>query len=848
MIFTDRTITVRKGESRIDEPIVVYRGDYELEVRFTILNSRFKFMSGTNMIESEKASYGQLAILTPYGGNIFSDVVKCNDGSVTFVLTAEMLNQIEEVGLYSFQIRLMDYNKESRVSIPPIEFGIEVREPIASEDHDNSVNNAIVGYSIAKVVDPKEENVGDTFDENGNYIKTKWKTGDRISEGKLNKIEDAIDKINENEVNNTAVLSRRIDNNFNVLDSIMDEIKQNSQEEIIEIESELAQTNAQLSELKSDLLFSNNKKTNGFYARKPVVVFTLDDGTEEDYTLFKDFAEISLGGIKPTVYTNRLDNRQGALTKEQILELHELGWEFGSHTKDHVFLNAVRGRGAFAQNSNTITINCPYDYSLTNSVDNYTFITIREDGSRTKKEDVKVVSISPRNPDDTAIITLATPLKHDYNSPIVRLSDYTIKEQLEYIPRQLLEIGVPCHHFAYPYGEAYSEVRKIVPKFFLSGRGAKSTGTSINGGVEKGIENPLDTYYLDCVDLPNMSTSDIDSSLEKIKQTNGMSIFLIHSRWLDQSRDKAIYIYNKCKDLDIEIMSLGEALQFHENLIDISQGTHSFSVAHEGSVCGGFNSLQPGKYKNDDVNTYDLPYGVSSMRSYVGDAGGFPTSAGTFINIRSSLNDEGTGWNPQFWADKKYQELYYRNTIETASSLHHPWIMLTANKKYDFNTHSFDDGRDAFNQIGFHHELRTSDLAQFPESLRGVLITDNFDDHLGYIKQNYKIINSNREYCRTLKGDGMWSDFEQYMIGKSYRLQLGEQVVNGNGLCHIQTTINTGTNFCTVNITPRTQTKGLIINSYVQGGVVFLELYNPSQNQIVFNCDINVSVIPHDAG
>ena len=57
MIFTDRTITVRKGESRIDEPIVVYRGDYELEVRFTILNMRFKFMSATNMIESEKASY-----------------------------------------------------------------------------------------------------------------------------------------------------------------------------------------------------------------------------------------------------------------------------------------------------------------------------------------------------------------------------------------------------------------------------------------------------------------------------------------------------------------------------------------------------------------------------------------------------------------------------------------------------------------------------------------------------------------------------------------------------------------------------------------------------------------------
>ena len=219
MIFTDRTITVRKGESRIDEPIVVYRGDYELEVRFTILNSRFKFMSGTNMIESEKASYGQLAILTPYGGNIFSDIVRCNDGSVTFVLTAEMLNQIEEVGLYSFQIRLMDCNKESRVSIPPIEFGIEVREPIASEDHDNSVNNAIVGYSIAKVVDPEEENVGDTFDEDDNYNKTKWETGDRISQGKLNKIEDAIDILNKNEKSDKDTLNKQITSNFNMLQS-----------------------------------------------------------------------------------------------------------------------------------------------------------------------------------------------------------------------------------------------------------------------------------------------------------------------------------------------------------------------------------------------------------------------------------------------------------------------------------------------------------------------------------------------------------------------------------------------------------------------------------------------------
>lgn len=226
MIFTDRIITVRKGESKINEPIIIYRGDYELEVRFTIMNSKFKFMSATNLIESENAAYGQLAILTPYGGNIFSVIAKCNEGTVTFVLTKAMLDQIEEVGLYSFQIRLFDYNKESRVSIPPVEFGIEVREPITSEDHDNSVNNAIVGYSIAKIADALNEKVPDTFNSNGDYNKTIWDTGDRITEGRLNKIEDALDKINQNEKNDVASLDKRVTNNFNVLDSAKAELNE----------------------------------------------------------------------------------------------------------------------------------------------------------------------------------------------------------------------------------------------------------------------------------------------------------------------------------------------------------------------------------------------------------------------------------------------------------------------------------------------------------------------------------------------------------------------------------------------------------------------------------------------
>ena len=219
MIFTERQIRVRKGVSTIDEPVILYRGDFEVELRFTIMETKFRFKSGVNLVDSEKASHAQLALLAPDGTNVFTEIGKCENGVAIFVLSKEMIDELSEVGKYSFQIRLFDYYRESRISIPPVEFGIEVREPVASEDHTNAVNQAMVGYSIAKT-SILDEPVSKTFDVDGQYNKTDWETGDRISEGKLNKIEDAIDKINQNEINDVYELKTVINSNFNILQSI----------------------------------------------------------------------------------------------------------------------------------------------------------------------------------------------------------------------------------------------------------------------------------------------------------------------------------------------------------------------------------------------------------------------------------------------------------------------------------------------------------------------------------------------------------------------------------------------------------------------------------------------------
>ena len=223
MIFTERKITVRNGKSSIDEPVILYRGDFEVELRFTIMETKYRFKSDVNLVDSEKAPHAQLALLAPDGTNVFTEIGGCEDGTAIFVLSKEMIDELSEVGLYSFQIRLFDYYRESRITIPPIEFGIEVREPIAAEDHINTVNDAMVGYSIAKtsVID---EPVPEAFDANGQYNKTDWETGDRISEGKLNKIEDAIYTINENEIKDTKALNKQMTSNYNALQTQIDNL------------------------------------------------------------------------------------------------------------------------------------------------------------------------------------------------------------------------------------------------------------------------------------------------------------------------------------------------------------------------------------------------------------------------------------------------------------------------------------------------------------------------------------------------------------------------------------------------------------------------------------------------
>ena len=154
MFFTEKRITIKKRSSKIDSPIVLYRGDKNIEVRFSINNNPF-----TNTSQN---IYGQLIMHLPNTDiTLFSNVNAFINDIVKFILPEDIMDDIVEVGTYNLQLRLFNEDKTSVITIPPIEKGLDIREPIAIEDAADSV--AITYDATTKTLNVDKEAV--SYDE-----------------------------------------------------------------------------------------------------------------------------------------------------------------------------------------------------------------------------------------------------------------------------------------------------------------------------------------------------------------------------------------------------------------------------------------------------------------------------------------------------------------------------------------------------------------------------------------------------------------------------------------------------------------------------------------------------------
>ena len=215
MIFTERTITIRNDSASINTPVILYRGDKNVEVRFTLVESPYKYSNrdSVNIIESTDAAYAQLIIKTPNDRDpIFGDITAVGQSNIIFVIEYDMIDEIGEVGEYDFQIRLFDSDQTSMVTLPEVVSGFIIKEPIAKEDTTNNItNSAIVGSAVVTSDVSIPTFVG------GSYNKTAWDNGTVISRQKLDKIEDGIYETYElSKVNNSQIKEKANKNELDI--------------------------------------------------------------------------------------------------------------------------------------------------------------------------------------------------------------------------------------------------------------------------------------------------------------------------------------------------------------------------------------------------------------------------------------------------------------------------------------------------------------------------------------------------------------------------------------------------------------------------------------------------------
>lgn len=214
-IYFNYDVSVRDNKAEINKNIYLYQGNRNIDYYFTIKELPFKFSKpdGENIIEKLSPTHAAVTLLRT------SDKVEVGTGKaevlkdkIKLTITKEMIDETVEVGKYTMVIDLLDDEKDSIVTLPPIVDQFEILPRVTSLGFDGTsvINEAVVGQAMT-TSNVESLNV---FDGQGNYLKTIWTTGDKITKENLNKIEEAI----ESSTARLKYLPRIID--FNICENL----------------------------------------------------------------------------------------------------------------------------------------------------------------------------------------------------------------------------------------------------------------------------------------------------------------------------------------------------------------------------------------------------------------------------------------------------------------------------------------------------------------------------------------------------------------------------------------------------------------------------------------------------
>ena len=190
MIYTSVNVKINgNGTATSSNKVVLYRGDREVEIQMSLTGNPYIIKEST---------FAQLIIRRENATPIITGIAPLKDSKVILTITEENIDELTEVGSYAYQIRLYDDDMSARITLPPVENGLEVREPIVDEAS-GAIGRAMINYSLISRAAIDENS---TFNEYDEYNRTIWRDGDYITDAKMNKIEDALYVINQRVLSN----------------------------------------------------------------------------------------------------------------------------------------------------------------------------------------------------------------------------------------------------------------------------------------------------------------------------------------------------------------------------------------------------------------------------------------------------------------------------------------------------------------------------------------------------------------------------------------------------------------------------------------------------------------------
>lgn len=193
MISRDCIITVNGNTATIDSDIYLYKYDKNIQLTFSIINSKYMYDNddSNNLIKNMQASYAQVKFKKNDSSDIEIefDIQATKQGAVILTINEELTDEDTELGDYTIQIRLLDSNKNSVVTLPPVESCIHILAPLFEKlgAGTNEVNKAVVNKAVARYAAPLSATT-----EDGTFNSKTWVDGDTITTAELNRMETGI--------------------------------------------------------------------------------------------------------------------------------------------------------------------------------------------------------------------------------------------------------------------------------------------------------------------------------------------------------------------------------------------------------------------------------------------------------------------------------------------------------------------------------------------------------------------------------------------------------------------------------------------------------------------------------